>query len=470
MPTPEGSTLPRARHLVSQLDFDAAHRLLADRLAFAPRDPASAGLEDAESAVLFAGVLLQLSDPHGARDWAGYAHAAMRRQHGERDRRTLHTLGVLATAEHRAGGLNQATRHYAQLITALSAEEGPDGERALAARADAAVVEHARGLCAHARNALAQVISAHQAQHGPAHARGIKMLARLASMYRDCGEADQAHRILAQARAQAAGLPPDDPTHAFLSNAARAMADLTHQCGVESSGDAFSSSGVFPVLVVPDPQDFIPAPRAGYATAEVAEWPDDDILEPAAPAARPAAPVFTPPPAAPAPVPVLVIPSRQLPVPVPRPPVLRPVKPKRSRKGLVIAGAGAAAVIAVGLVAAAILTGGSPGPAGAESPAPVIPSVLVEPSGPVSNLRLVDQGDTVLVTWIYPANAKGPIIVSAAKAGEPMRALQSLPAGTESLTLPGLDPARNYCVTVTVAYQTEHMVMAPAVCTSRKPG
>jgi hypothetical protein len=86
----------------------------------------------------------------------------------------------------------------------------------------------------------------------------------------------------------------------------------------------------------------------------------------------------------------------------------------------------------------------------------------------VSNLRLVDQGDRLLITWLYPVPADGPLVVSMARAGEPMRALQSLPAGTESLTLPGLDPQRDYCVAVTVTYRSDHIVMSSPVCTDRK--
>jgi hypothetical protein len=162
------------------------------------------------------------------------------------------------------------------------------------------------------------------------------------------------------------------------------------------------------------------------------------------------------------------------PIAVP-PPVVRlkkAPKPKRRKPWLIPTVIGLVALVAGGLVTAAILTSGqanSPQSLASSTPSPSASAApLAEPSGPVSNLRLQDQGDKLLITWIYPANAKGPIVISAAKAGEPMRALQSLPAGTESMVLPGLDPAGNYCVTVTVAYQSDHLVMSPAVCTDRK--
>ncbi len=468
MPTPEGS-LPRARHLVSQLDFPGAQQLLSGLLPSVPADPAGADAEDAEAAVLYAGVLLRLSDPVIARTWGEFAYAAMRRLHGERDRRTLHAIGVLAVTEHRAGLLEQSTRHYQQLITALAAEEGPDGDRALAARADAAIVEHARGLCDTARHALSEVITAHQIRYGATHPVGIRMMIRLAAMWRDCRNPEQAHLTLAKARAYAAELPAEDETHTALSNASRAMADHNHQCGVATLNPG-APAGVFPVMVVPDPQDFIAPRRPGTPRMPADEWPDDDLLEPPAP---PKTPVYVPPPAAPPP-PVLVIPRQTLmPPPAPRP--VKPPKVKRRKPWLAPLAVGVTALIAAALVTAGILTsGGQQNPqaqaalSGSASAAPTEAAVNAQPSGPVANLRLTDQGDKLLITWVYPANAKGPIVVSAAKAGEPMRPLQSLPAGTESMTLPGLDPAGNYCVTVTVAYQADHMVMSQPVCTDRK--
>jgi hypothetical protein len=465
MSTPEGS-LNQARYLVSQLDFPGAQQVLRGFLAQSPQDPSFATEESADGAVLYAGVLLHLSDPHNARTWGTYAHAVMRRIHGERDSRTLHTLGVLAVTEHRAGALDQSTRHYQQLITALSAAEGPDGDRALAARADAAIVEHARGLCDNARNALGQVISAHQARYGPTHPLGIRMLVRLAAMWRDCRNPKQAHLILAQARAQASSLPPEDETHQVLSAAARATADSSHHCGVATISPG-TQAGVFPVLLVPDPQDFIAPPRPGMPPRIEDEWPEDEILD--APLARPV-PSYMPPPAAPPP-PVMVM-TRPIAVPPPVVRLKKAPKPKRRKPWLIPTVIGLVALVAGGLVTAAILTSGqanSPQSLASSTPSPSASAApLAEPSGPVSNLRLQDQGDKLLITWIYPANAKGPIVISAAKAGEPMRALQSLPAGTESMVLPGLDPAGNYCVTVTVAYQSDHLVMSPAVCTDRK--
>lgn len=443
---PDGGTIARARQLVAQLDFDGARQLLGGALAQAHQHPTEAEPWEAEAAAVYAGVLLQLNDPHSAGSWADYAYSATRRLHGERDRRTLHALGVLAVTQHRAGTLDRASRSYQQLVTALSAVDGPESERALAAKADAAMVEHGLGMCANARAMLAQVVAAHKVRNGPAHPVGIRMTARLAGMWRDCGQYERAHELLAQARAQAAALAPDDETHRVIATAAETPMNRDHRCGMELA----------------TPQVVLPPSKVGVTTPEVSEWPDDEILD-QPPAA---APDYLPPPApAPSSTPpqlVFAPPTTTLPPPAPAP---SPVKERTNLLPLVAIGTVAAAAVA--LVAVAVVASSEKKePAGDGPTAAAQPSVAA--SGPASGLRLTDNGDNVVLTWVYPAGAAAPIIVSAATAGEPMRPMQSLPAGTQTYTLPGLNPQRDYCLTVTVAYSADHTVMAPPVCTKRK--
>ncbi|HEX6683329.1 MAG TPA: hypothetical protein VF062_11065 [Candidatus Limnocylindrales bacterium] len=470
---PDGATLARARHLVSQLDFRAAQQVLHETMGRANQDPGQAGQFEAEAATLYAGVLLHLADPVAAGNWAGYAYSAMRRLQGERDHRTLHALGVLAVTQHRAGALDLACRSYQQLVTALSAVDGPDADRTLAAKADGAGVDHALGRCAEARATMEQVVAAHRMRNGPAHPVGIRMTARLAAMWRDCGEFQRARDLVTQAKAQAVALAGDDETHRLLDAATQAVPNPGHRCGL----------GAPPPLVVPQPHDLLPPPPSRSETVHpnISEWPDDDIAD--APANLPPQPQpvnLAPPAGAPAPPP----PPQLVYRPMTPPPPPRPVKPAREpnpgrARAIGFIAMGAVAAVAVSLVVVAMLASGTPEkPAGAstsqqpDAPATPTPDAAepgAEPSGPVGNLRLVDNATSLSVTWIYPANAKGPIIVSAATAGEPMKALQSLPAGTESYVLPGLNPDRDYCVAVTIAYRTDHMVMSSPACTSRKP-
>lgn len=343
---PDAGTLAHARQLVTQHDFAGAQVLLRDALARAHQYPDDATELEAEAAAMYSGVLLQLGDANGARNWAGYAHSAAVRLYGDRDRRTLHALGVLAVAQQRTGALDRASYSYRQLVAGLSAVEGPDSDRTIAAKADAAAVERA---------------------------------------------------LAARGTAQEVTVP------------------------------------------------------------QVSEWPDDDIADP-----QPLTPSQLPPPplAPPAPTPRLVFTD-----PESGPAMTEPKGPGLS-PGVAI-GAMVAAVVA--LVAVVVATSGD----GQQKQEPVsaVPTqtTAAPAGGPATELRLVDNGDNVVLRWTYPEGTTAPIIVSAALAGEPMRPLQSLPAGTQTYTMPGIDPQRNYCLTVTLAYTPEHTVMAPQVCTDRKP-
>ena len=204
-------------------------------LATLPEDARKARPAEAEAAVLQTGVLLSLGEAHAARGWAAYGHATFRRLYGDRDRRTLHALGLLAAVLTRVGAHGRAAQRYQHLIEIYTELEGPHSERTLAARADLATVDHARGLCVQARQDLADIIADHQAVFGVVHQVSVRMLARLAGMYRDCGEQAQARALLDQARANAVGLPVEIVD--LLTTAARGRPDPDHVCEVPVTGD-----------------------------------------------------------------------------------------------------------------------------------------------------------------------------------------------------------------------------------------
>ncbi len=226
------AVLNRARAHVDAGELAQAQDLLSQLLATLPTDPRKARPAEAEAAALQTGVLLSLGDAHAARGWAAYGHATFRRLYGEHDRRTLHTLGLLAAVLTRVGAHGRAAQRYQHLIEIFTQLDGPRSERALAARADLATVEHARGQCAPARLHLATVIEEHQAAFGVAHPVGVRMLARLAAMWRDCGDLAEAQGLLAQARANAAGLGRE--VHELLATAAATPADPYHVCASTS--------------------------------------------------------------------------------------------------------------------------------------------------------------------------------------------------------------------------------------------
>ncbi|GIF99737.1 tetratricopeptide repeat protein [Catellatospora citrea] len=510
---PEGGRLARARELVSRLDFPAAQQLLREQLALAPQEPRHADPAEADTAALYAGVLLHLGEPHAARSWAAYAHTAAQALHGDLDRRTLHALGVLAVCLHRTGALDHAADLYRDLIRDLSAADGPDADRTLSARADAAGVEHARGSCADGRRQLSEVLAAHLSRHGPGHPVNLRMTIRLAAMWRDCGDFDQAHALLATARQQAAALPADDDVHRLLQAAVRARTQTDHRCGAAPSADEAGRAhdpgpGVLPVLI-PHAEDLIPGPhQPAPRTAEPDEWPDDEIFEryddPARQARAPrSGPVGTPPhpddadldglpgygiptrEAGPArtgqAIPALYLAPGRPHVPVdpaypvattPPPGLLAPPRttpPRRRRGGGAAALAVVAAVVAIVALVGTFILAGARGTGQAEpSPAATPSSPAPSAPPPVTGLAVADLGTRLRISWSYPDGAAAAVVLSAAPAGQPMRALQSLPAGTETVTLPGFDPGRDYCVTVTLAYSADQTVMAAPVCTDRR--
>ncbi|RKE06416.1 hypothetical protein [Catellatospora citrea] len=228
----------RAREHIAAGTLSAAHDLLSAALGTVPTDPAQATAVVAEAVVLETGVLLGLGEPYAARGWAAYGFAASRALYGERDRRTLHALGLLAAVLARVGVHARAVQRYLDLIAAYSELDGPDSDRVLAARGDLATVEHAQGHCVTARLRLATVIDEHRRAHGAAHPVGLRMQLRLAAMWRDCGGFNDAHELLAEAREYAAGLDPADPVHTMITAAGRAVADPRHRCGVGLIPDA----------------------------------------------------------------------------------------------------------------------------------------------------------------------------------------------------------------------------------------
>jgi hypothetical protein len=222
------AVLNRARSHVDAGDLVAAQELISELVSALPDDPRKARPAEAEAVALQAGVLLSLGEPQAARGWAAYAHIAFRRLYGERDGRSLHSLGLLAAVLTRVGAHGRAAQRYQHLIELFNDLEGARSPRALAARADLATVEHARGQCEKGRQGLAGVIAEHEQENGPGHPVGVRMLARLAIMWRDCGEIDHANALLEQAWRRAPG-----ELHDLLNAVAASVPAENHVCRTE---------------------------------------------------------------------------------------------------------------------------------------------------------------------------------------------------------------------------------------------
>jgi hypothetical protein len=240
----------RAQTLTSAGDLAGARDVLAPVLGPADADPQHASADLALAAALHARILIALGDPHAARTWAGFAHAAEERLHGPHDERTIAAAATHAAVLGQVGNHGRAAQLYHDLVLELTARDGRESPRVLAAEADLATAEHAAGQCTAARSRLAEAWSRHRRVHGDAVPAGIKMLARLGAMERECGRHADAERRLSLAQELCARYLPDDhPLVAQVARLAAAPASGRHVCGrVRRSGgpDAEADTGPAP--------------------------------------------------------------------------------------------------------------------------------------------------------------------------------------------------------------------------------
>ncbi|WP_199751828.1 fibronectin type III domain-containing protein [Actinoplanes sp. ATCC 53533] len=241
MAPPLAELTAQAQTLTSAGDLAAARDVLAEGLDPADADPQRASPDLALAAALQARILIALGDPHAARTWAGFAHAAEERLHGPHDERTIAAAATHAAVLHRVGNHGRAAQLYHDLVGELTAVDGSRSARVLAAEADLATAEHAAGHCTAARDRLADAWTRHNEAHGEDSPAGIKMLARLAGMERECGQGAAALRHFSQAQELCARyLPPDHPLGRQVARLAGAEASGRHVCGrvQRSSGPA----------------------------------------------------------------------------------------------------------------------------------------------------------------------------------------------------------------------------------------
>ncbi|AGZ44786.1 tetratricopeptide repeat protein [Actinoplanes friuliensis] len=244
MAPPLAELTAQAQTLTSAGDLDGARAVLADVLDPADADPRQASPDLALAAALQARILIALGDPHGARTWAGFAHAAEERLHGPHDERTVAAAATHAAVLHRVGNHGRAAQLYHDLVGQLTAVDGPLSPRVLAAEADLATAEHAAGQCTAARHRLADAWSRHHEAYGDEAPAGIKMLARLGAMERECGRTQDSQAHFAQAQELCARyLPPDHPLAQQVARLAGAPPSGRHVCGRVQTSDGPVSGG-----------------------------------------------------------------------------------------------------------------------------------------------------------------------------------------------------------------------------------
>ncbi|MDR7273765.1 tetratricopeptide repeat protein [Catenuloplanes atrovinosus] len=87
-------------------------------------------------------------------------------------------------------------------------------------------------------------------------------------------------------------------------------------------------------------------------------------------------------------------------------------------------------------------------------------------AGPPTGVRIQDSRTQVTLTWAYPDDAEGPVLIAGGRRGNSVP-IKELPAGTEQYPVYNLNPDADYCFTVAVVYSTSAVEKSPEVCTSR---
>jgi serine/threonine protein kinase len=93
--------------------------------------------------------------------------------------------------------------------------------------------------------------------------------------------------------------------------------------------------------------------------------------------------------------------------------------------------------------------------------------ITASAEGAPRDVRLVDNGTSVTLTWKDPTPGTVQFIIR----GQPVQGsplpLRNAGAGTTTITYAGLDRATNYCFVVVAVYTTETVAPASPVCTTR---
>jgi hypothetical protein len=111
--------------------------------------------------------------------------------------------------------------------------------------------------------------------------------------------------------------------------------------------------------------------------------------------------------------------------------------------------------------------------ASSASSAKAVPPAGATPSkspagGAPDNVKLQDNHDSVSLTWGYPKDSEGPVLISGGRVGQEQRAFQQLPAGTTDYVVYGLNNTQDYCFTVAVVYTVDRVAASKPVCTKRR--
>jgi hypothetical protein len=160
-------------------------------------------------------------------------------------------------------------------------------------------------------------------------------------------------------------------------------------------------------------------------------------------------------------------------------------QPRGHRGGLALVGGLGAVVLVAAVVVAVQLFGAAyraqtsaPPPASATSDPtdaadPSTPTATATPSLAPSrppapaDVKLVDNGGSITLTWTDPSSGQIPFIVAGGRDGTPSAPVQSLEPGHTTTTIYGLRTDVNYCYTVAAVWSADTIMTSPRTCTHR---
>ena len=496
MAPPLAEVTARAQSLTSAGELEAARDVLGGALDQSDTDPRRASPDLATAAALQARVLIALGDPHAAKLWAGFAHAAEERLHGARDERAVAAAATHAAVLSRIGHHGRAAQVYRDLLAALEAVDPPDSARVLAAEADLATAEHHSGQCTVARKRIKSAWTRHRDAYGDSAPAGIKMLARLAVMERECGRRTEAAEHVAMAQELCARyLPAGHPLVQQVDRLAGASATGKHVCGRVTGSDGpdpAADQTTYRPDAPPEPAPAEPEPdnRPTDPKGKLYQQPLylSDVHQAPGDLSGRHARADTPLPMPGARIPEYTPEGRRVPtgsapagdlLPVPR------EKPESgsSRQPFILAAVLVAGVaLAAAVVAATLPRGDETPPAAAPATATSAPAVTASgrptpsPSGPTgaggsdgapTGLKLRDNRDAVVISWVYPKGADGPVLISGGRAGQERKVFQQMPPGSADYIAYGLNDRLDYCFSVAVVYSSDRVAATDPVCTDR---
>jgi hypothetical protein len=147
--------------------------------------------------------------------------------------------------------------------------------------------------------------------------------------------------------------------------------------------------------------------------------------------------------------------------------------------GMALVGGFGAAVLVAAVVMAVQLFGPgrgtpntAPPPTAPETAAvDVAPTPAPSPTPPAlpapTDVRIVDNGESVTLTWADPSNGRVPFIVAGGRDDTGSSPFTTVDPGHTTITIYGLRTDANYCFTVAAVWSTDTIMASPRTCTQR---